>query len=193
VLIRWEGSRRPTVWTVPAPDIDPAEARLELARRYLHVFGPTTDASFSQWAGISQRAGRAAFADLGPELLPVSTPLGDAWMLAADEPVLRSPAPAPAPARLLPSGDAYWLLNGRDREMLVPDDTRRPQLWTPRVWPGAVLVDGEIVGTWSRNAANVTIEAWRSLSPEQREAVETEATALPLPDVHGQMKLRWLG
>jgi S-(hydroxymethyl)glutathione dehydrogenase/alcohol dehydrogenase len=32
ILIRWEGARQPTVWTVPAPDIDPAEARLELAR-----------------------------------------------------------------------------------------------------------------------------------------------------------------
>jgi hypothetical protein len=92
----------------------------------------------------------------------------------------------------LPSGDAYWLLHGRDREMLVRDDTRRPQLWTPRVWPGAVLVDGEIVGIWSRNAANVTIEPWRLLSPVQREAVETEATALPLPDVHGQIRLRWV-
>jgi hypothetical protein len=55
-----------------------------------------------------------------------------------------------------------------------------------------VLVDGEIVGIWSRNAANVTIEAWRPLSPEQRETVETEATALPLPDVHGQIRLRWV-
>src|SRR5690348_3667957 len=42
VAIRWDGARAPTVWTVPAPKIDPADARRELARRYLHVFGPTT-------------------------------------------------------------------------------------------------------------------------------------------------------
>src|SRR5688572_3855191 len=42
VLIRWDGARPPTVWTVPPPAIDPRDARLELARRYLHVFGPTT-------------------------------------------------------------------------------------------------------------------------------------------------------
>ena len=42
VLIRWEGARLPVIWTVPRPEIDPGEARLELARRYLHVFGPTT-------------------------------------------------------------------------------------------------------------------------------------------------------
>src|SRR5687767_8010315 len=52
VLIRWEGARQPTIWTVPPPDLDPLEARLELARRYLHVFGPGTAASFAEWAGI---------------------------------------------------------------------------------------------------------------------------------------------
>jgi hypothetical protein len=39
VAIRWEGARAPTIWMVPAPDLDPTEASLELARRYLHVFG----------------------------------------------------------------------------------------------------------------------------------------------------------
>jgi hypothetical protein len=192
VLIRWEGARRPTIWTVPPPEMDPAEARLELARRYLHVYGPTTAASFARWAGISQRAARAAFDALRPELLPVSSQIGDAWILAADEPLLCSFA-TPASARLLPSGDAYWLLHGRDRELMVRDDARRPQLWTPRVWPGALLVDGEIVGIWSRDAANVTVEPWQPLSPAQREAVETEAAALPLPEVHGQIRVRWVG
>jgi hypothetical protein len=191
VLIRWEGARRPTIWMVPAPGMDPGEARLELVRRYLHIFGPTTAASFAQWAGISPRASRAAFSALETELLPTSTPIGDAWMLASDESVLRSPAAEPAPARLLPSGDAYWLLNGRDRELLVPDAVWLLKLWTPRVWPGAVLVDGEIVGIWRRDAANVAIETWRPLSSDQREAVEAEAVTLPLPDGHGQIRLRW--
>ena len=40
LTIRWEGARRPLVWTIPPPDIAPPEATRELARRYLHVFGP---------------------------------------------------------------------------------------------------------------------------------------------------------
>jgi winged helix DNA-binding protein len=48
VVIRWDGSRQPTVWTVPPPEVDPRDARLELARRYLHVFGPTTPEAFAQ-------------------------------------------------------------------------------------------------------------------------------------------------
>jgi len=60
ILIRWDGARQTTVRTVPAPDVDAHEARLELARRYLHVFGPTTADAFAEWAGI-RLAGRDAF------------------------------------------------------------------------------------------------------------------------------------
>ena len=193
VLIRWEGARLPTIWTVPAPEMDPSAARLELARRYLQIVGPTTAESFAWWAGIPLASGRAAFVALGPALLPVSTPIGDAWILAADEAAFRQPAAATAPARLLPSGDAYWLLQGRDRELLVPDAERRAQLWTPRVWPGAVLIGGEIAGVWRRAAANVTVETWRQFSPAERQAVEAEAAALPLPDGHDQCRVRWVG
>src|SRR3954468_22407453 len=55
VAIRWEGARAPTVWTVAAPEIDADAARRELARRYLHVFGPATPQGFARWAGISRR------------------------------------------------------------------------------------------------------------------------------------------
>lgn len=34
VAIRWEGTRAPTIWTVDAADVDPADACRELARRY---------------------------------------------------------------------------------------------------------------------------------------------------------------
>src|ERR1051325_4371579 len=118
VAIRWEGARAPTVWTVPAPKIDPFDARLGLARRYLHVFGPTTAESFARWAGISRRSGAEAFASLEPSLLPVRSPLGDEWLLAEDEAEMRAAHTADAPARLLPSGDAYFLLDGAERTIL---------------------------------------------------------------------------
>ena len=192
VLIRWDGARQPPVWTVPPPTLDPRAARLELARRYLHVFGPATPGAFADWAGIRPRAaGRAAFDALAGELTPVRTPIGDAWILAGDEPSFGAAAGRPAPARLLPSGDAYWLLQGADRELLVPDPDNRRALWTPRVWPGAVLVHGEIVGTWRRSQTDVTIESWRRLSPAEREAVEAEAESMPLPGIRQQIRVGW--
>ena len=191
VAIRWEGARAPTVWTVAAAEIDPADACRELARRYLHVFGPTTADGFARWAGISRRGAAAAFASLEGSLLPVRTPLGDEWLLADDEPALRAAEAAPAPARLLPSGDPYFLLDGGERELLVPRADQRALLWTPRVWPGALLVEGEIRGTWRRAQHTVRIDAWSRLTRGTRAAVEAEAASLPLPGVERQIEVVW--
>jgi hypothetical protein len=183
LAIRWEGARLPTVWTVPAPEIDAAEATRELARRFLHIFGPTRAGAFAKWAGIAVRKAGTAFGELDKELIPVRTPSGDAWLLASDEATIReAPAPAAA-ARLLPSGDAYTLHGtSEERALLVPDARNRAELWTPRVWPGAVLVAGEIVGTWRRSKRTLTIQAWQRLARAAREAIVAEAETLPLPD-----------
>jgi hypothetical protein len=191
VLIRWEGARQPTVWTVPRPEIEPLAARIELARRYLHALGPATPESFATWAGVNQGPALAAFDALGRSLVAVRTPIGEAFVLASDESMLRGPAGPPAPARLLPSGDTFYLLQGVDRELLVPDPRRRALLWTSRVWPGALLVGGDIAGTWRRSGAAVTVQPWRRLSRGERDAVETEAATLPLPEVHGAVAVRW--
>jgi hypothetical protein len=191
VRIRWEGARQPTIWTVPAPTIDAHAARLELARRYLHVFGPTTSRRFARWAGIADREAEAAFDSLRRSLIQVTTPIGDCWILARDEPTFRNAHSPEADARFLPSGDAYFLLQGADRELLVPDTARRGELWTPRVWPGAVLVEGEIVGVWRRAEALVSVRPWRRLSKATRAAIEGEAASLPLPGTEKGIAVRW--
>ena len=191
VVIRWDGSRQPDVWNVPAPDMDPHEARLELVRRHLHVFGPAAPEAYAAWAGIGARDGIAAFERLGKSLTLVRTPIGEAWILSRDEPMFRA-APGPAaPARLLPSGDTWFLLQGADRELLVPNEGQRRALWTSRVWPGAILVEGETVGTWRRAEDVLTIRPWRRLSRTQRDAVEAEADSLPLPSINRPMDIRW--
>jgi hypothetical protein len=57
----------------------------------------------------------------------------------------RMPHSAAAVARLLPSGDTWFKLHGADRELLVPNERQRRAPWTYRVWPGALLVEGETV------------------------------------------------
>jgi hypothetical protein len=191
VLIRWDGSHQPDIWNVPAPEMDPHEARLELARRYLQVFGPATPEAFARWAGIGLLSGIDAFETLGKSLTQVRTPIGEAWILGLDEPLFRAvPVPA-APARLLPSGDTWFLLQGADRELLVPNESQRRALWTSRVWPGALLVEGETVGTWRRAGHVLMIQPWRRLSRAQRNAVEAEAESLPLPGINRPMDVRW--
>jgi hypothetical protein len=191
VAIRWEGARAPLVWIVDGPAVTPADACRELARRHLTVFGPTTADRFARWAGISRRAAAAAYASLEGELVAVRTPLGDEWLLADDEPAMRADSNLAAPARLLPSGDAYFLLDGDERRLLVPRADRREQLWTSRVWPGALLIDGEIRGTWRRAQHTVRVETWTPLSRISRDAVAAEAASLPLPALEQEIEVVW--
>jgi hypothetical protein len=191
ILIRWDGARQPAIRVIPPPEVDPLEARDELARRYLHVFGPSTPGAFSRWAGISAKAAAAAFASLRPALTAVRTPIGEADILTSDEPLLRADPGPEAPARLLPSGDAYYLLWGEERALLVPEADRRGELWTPRVWPGAILLAGEIRGTWRRAHDIVTIQTWGRVSRAERAAVEAEAAGLPLPGIERGIRVRW--
>ena len=192
IAIRWEGARAPVVWVVEPDAIEPADARRELARRYLHLFGPTTAASFARWAGVSHRAATNTFSSLGASLLRVQSPLGDEFLLAEDEPAMRSADPsASTSVRLLPSGDAYFLLDRSEREILLPVAEQRAQLWTPRVWPGALLVEGEIRGTWRRANHLVRAVAWTKLSRGARDAVEAEARTLPLPGLEREIDVVW--
>jgi Winged helix DNA-binding domain len=191
VLIRWDGSRQPDIWNVPTPEMDPHEARLELARRYLHVFGPTTPEAFATWAGIGPLSGIDAFESLRKSLTPVRTPIGEAWILSGDESLFRAPPGSVAPARILPSGDTWFLLQGADRELLVPNESQRRALWTSRVWPGALLVEGETAGTWRRARHVLTIQPWHRLSRAQRNILEAEAASMPLPGIDRPIDVRW--
>ena len=156
VIIRWDGARSPTIWTVPPPRSNHArhDSSSRVATCMCSV--PPLPKRLRCWAGIAPRSGIETFDTLRRSLTPVRTPIGDAWILTGDEPALLAPPGPAAPARLLPSGDSYFLLQGEGRDLLVPEADRRQVLWTSRVWPGAVLVGGEIVGTWRRARDTMT-------------------------------------
>ena len=178
---------------MPRPRISPRDARREVARRHLHVYGPATAAGFARWLGVDPRQGRATYDELAAagEIVAVSTPIGDELILASDETSFRRKPDPPAAVRLLPSGDTFTLMQGADRELLVPDAMNRERLWTPRVWPGALLVKGDVAGTWRRDQHKVTISAWRRLSAAEVKSVESEALALPLPALVKPITVTW--
>jgi hypothetical protein len=191
LLIRWDGARQPTIRTVPPPDMDAQEAHRELVRRYLHVFGPSDPDAFATWAGIPARDGAARFDALDGSLTPVTTPLGASWILSDDEESFRAEPDPAATARLLPSGDAYSLLWGTARTLLVEDAGHRGTLWTSRVWPGALLVEGELAGTWRRAQHAVSVDPWRPLPAGVKAAIEAEALSLPLPGLRRPITITW--
>src|SRR5919106_2427036 len=128
------------------PTANPTTARPELARRFLHCYGPSTAERFAEWTGSSPKDAKTAFGLLADELVQVDLDGEERGrLLASDTKALESP-PSPSGARLLPLRDPY--LQQRDRTTVLPDATERKKLWQPVSGPGTVLVGGEIFGTW---------------------------------------------
>lgn len=161
----------------PIPDPDPAAARAELLRRYLHCYGPSSRADFAAWLGV--RAG-----DVDPWWRPLAEELtevdfaGRKWLLATDVDALRTASP-PTGVRLLPPRDPY--IQQRDRATIV-DKRHHKTVWKPVGDPGTVLADGEIVGVWrprkSGAKLSVTVTAFESLPRRHRDALLTEAESV---------------
>lgn len=147
-----------------------------LIRAYLHLLGPATHAQVGTFFGTT---GSAVKTDWPDDAVEVKVAGKKAFALEADLDLLVDP-PKPDGVRLLPRSDP-WLL-ARDREVVVPDASRRKQLWPMIAWPGAVLVDGDVVGTWRTKASGphlaVTVEAFEPIGRKARAAIEAEAAGI---------------
>jgi hypothetical protein len=180
VHIRWDASR---IWLIPAdrPSIDPEDARRELARRFIRWFGPTTRPPMQRWTGTTTSDARETWRALEPELVAVrlAGETDDRYVLAAELDHLRG-AKELEGVRLLPFDDP---LTKVDPDLLVPNAAERERVVPARsrgFIPGAVLVDGEVVGVWQRQQRKSTIHPWRSLPSRVRDAIEAEALAFPI-------------
>lgn len=102
------------------------------------------------------------------------------YVLADDLDALTATDRPTSPPLLLGPYDPY--LQVRDRELLVADPAGRKALWPVLGRPGAVVADGDVVGTWRPRAASgrltVRFMPWAPLSAATRRAVEHEAERL---------------
>ena len=177
----------------PPPTIDPADACRELARRYLHIFGPTTAQRLRPLGrDHAARGGRCVRRRSRDRCCPSARRSATSGCSQTTSRRCAPPTTAAAPVRLLPSGDAYFLLDGAERELLVPSADQRQRLWTSRVWPGALLVDGEIRGTWRRAQHTVRIDAWARLSRDRR-ATRSRPRPAPCRCRASTGRSRWSG
>jgi hypothetical protein len=164
--------------TTPARP-DPAEARAELARRFLHCYGPATAQQFADWTQRSLTDAKQAFALIEEELVDVAVDRAKGWLLHRDHKAFASP-PEPTGVRLLPVQDPY--LQQRDRATVLPKEAERRKLWQAIRGPGAVLLDGEIVATWRARVKGigleVTIDPFGRLARPAREAISAEAEGI---------------
>jgi DNA glycosylase AlkZ-like len=158
----------------PAPD--PPEARAELARRFLHCYGPATAQQFADWTERSLADAKDAFALIEGETVEVPVAKTKARLLARDQKALAAP-PRSRGVRLIPAQDPY--LQQRDRATVLPKEAERRKLWRAVRGPGGLLVDGEIVATWRARTKGrlleMTVEPFRRLAHSIREAIDDEA------------------
>jgi hypothetical protein len=167
-------------------------SRVELARRFVHAYGPVAPRHFAAWTGIGAAEARDRFVDLGSELVEVRLEGAPAWMLETDLACLADP-PLAGGARLLPAGDPF--LAQRDRSTLIPDRAVQRAVWRPVGSPGLVLMTGHPVATWRARQAgprlDVVVEPFAALGERQRTAIEQEAGIVALFRDQGDVAVRF--
>lgn len=145
-----------------------APERLDVVRAYLRLAGPATPKQVAAFVDSTVAEVRARWPE---DAEPVDVDGERRWVLAGTLPPERART-----TRLLAPFDPY--LQIRDRELLVPD---RPvkDLWPVLGRPGAVLVDGEVAGTWrpttKAGRLALTVTRWR---PFDTGTVEAQAEAM---------------
>jgi uncharacterized protein YcaQ len=166
----------------PVAQIDPAEARAILARRYLSAFGPATTEDLRWWTGWTKRDTVAALDSIAADLVQVAVDGTDAWMLADELDSLTTVEPDEAAGlRLLPVWDTYFMgyaPAGRARQVSKAD--------FGRVYERAgnatsiVALDGVAAGVWEldEEAGIVRLAAFGDEVSVRWPEVEAEAARL---------------
>lgn len=154
-------------WSGPAAEVPP---RLDPVRAVLHLLGPADARLVAGYVDTARTEVAARWPD-DVELVEVdradgSPAPGRLEVLADDVDLLADPPRADV-VRLLGPFDLF--LQARDRELVVPDPAARKDLWRTLGRPGAVLADGEVVGSWRPRSAGrklrLAVTVWDGSAP----------------------------
>jgi len=145
-----------------------------LVRSYLQLYGPTAAPDVGAYFQTSGKAVSSVWPD---GLVEVRLEGRKAWVPEEDLDALLGAEPTSGLVRVLPRSDP-WLL-ARDRELTVPDAASRKVLWPVIGWPGAVLVDGEVVASWrvkgSGTKVAMTVDPFGKLTKKVTDEIAREA------------------
>jgi hypothetical protein len=163
----------------PVPGLTPAATvpeRLDVVRAFLRLLGPATPKQVAAYLDAPVADVRARWPE---DAVEVAVEDERRWLLPADADRLGD-VPAVRGTRLLGPFDLF--LQARDRPLLAPEPAHAKALWPVLGRPGAVLTDGDVVGTWrprtSGKRLTVAVELWRGQAAAQRDALTAEAERL---------------
>lgn len=151
----------------------------QLVRKYLHCYGPATAPLFASWLGCSGKQARRMWKAVQEEMEPVTVLGKRAYILSADKESLFSSEPPQRKLLLLGAHDPY--LDQRDRTIVQPDTSLHKRIWKTVANPGAIVHDGEIIGTWTSKSKagilDVKASLWAALDNERVRELEQLAQA----------------
>ncbi|MGW4483468.1 winged helix DNA-binding domain-containing protein [Amycolatopsis sp. NPDC004368] len=167
---------------------DPA-AVSRVVRGYLTFNGPATQGDAAGFVGTA----KTALAPAWPEdLAEVSVEGRRAFLPESEVSALENP-PSPSVVRLLPPLDPFT--QARDKAVLVPDKARAKEVWKILGSPGALLVDGELMGVWRTRGSGkrlaVTVTAFDPLRAADRDGVEEEAARVAKARGYADFSVAW--
>ncbi len=169
--------RRITGWRGAARRVP---RHLDPIRGVLRFLGPATPQLV---AGYLDAPVREIAARWPQDVEPVEVDGVRLDILASDVTALRHP-PAAEGVRLLGPFDLF--LQGRDRELVVPDGAARKDLWRTLGRPGAVLDGHEVVGSWRPRASGRKLKLFVSIWSGDRPPRGLDEQAQRLAGLRGQ-------
>jgi hypothetical protein len=168
----WTSSQYEWAPAQPWPAVPAAQARAELARRWLLAFGPAPVSDLQWWTGWTAGQARAALGQLATAQLDLDGTPG--VVLAGDQ----DPEPVTGPwAALLPAldptpmgwRDRGWFLGDHAAALFDRSGNIGPTIW----W------DGRIVGGWAqRRDGEVVVRLLEDAGAEAAMGITAEAASL---------------
>jgi DNA glycosylase AlkZ-like len=157
----------------PAPDPLAAPQSLQPIRNYLRFLGPATPNDVAAFLDSPVAEIKAHWPT---DVVEVNVDGQRAWLLGDVEDLDQDRGLL----RLLGGFDLF--LQGKDRDLLVPDRSKHKALWPILGRPGAVLSGTEIVGTWRPKSAGkdftLRLELWNTLPKLARSRLDVQAERL---------------
>jgi hypothetical protein len=148
-----------------------------LITRYLAAFGPATVGDIQAWSGLTGL--REVVDRLRPRLRTFRDERGAELFDLPGAP--RPDHDAAAPVRYIAEFDNLLLAHA-DRARVLSESHRRQLFARPNTWPGAVLIDGFVLGSWKITragaAAVLTVELFSPAAAADRDAVLEEGGRL---------------
>jgi hypothetical protein len=163
---------------------DGADTRFDVIRSYLRFYGPGRVKDAAAFVDAPVKDMKAHWPEDVVEVVVTDEPAAGRpeprFVLAGDLDAVTASDSGKRTVRLVGPYDPYLQL--RDRELLVADEARRKDLWRVLGRSGAIVADGEVIGTWrpktSGKKLTVRIEPWTSLKARDRTQVEEQAERL---------------